>query len=126
MSCFSVGWFVGFLVWLVVVCGLVAIAMLILPIVLGWLGWAGDLVMRVIRIIVAVVVIVFLIYFLYDVFLCFGPARLILAAVREDEAAHTTPEQPPPSPGTIGRAIAEAKAVRRRDDTGRWTPTGSD
>jgi hypothetical protein len=48
-------------------------------------------------------------------------ARLIVAGV-EDRA---TPEQPPPSPGTIGR-IAEAKAVRRRDEFGRWTPTGSD
>jgi len=49
-------------------------------------------------------------------------ARLIVAGV-EDRA---TPEQPPPSPGIIGRAIAEAKAVRRRDEFGRWTPTGSD
>jgi hypothetical protein len=37
-------------------------------------------------------------------------AKLIVAAVREDVA---TPEQPPPSPGTIGRS-AEAKAPRRR------------
>jgi hypothetical protein len=37
-------------------------------------------------------------------------ARLILVAVREDEAEL---EQPPPSPGTIGR-IAEVKATRRR------------
>jgi hypothetical protein len=44
---------------------------------------------------------------------CIANAKLILVAVREDEAAHTTPEQPPPSPGTIGR-IADAKATRRR------------
>ena len=37
-------------------------------------------------------------------------AKLIVAAVREDVA---TPEQPPPSPGIIGR-IADAKAPRRR------------
>jgi hypothetical protein len=37
-------------------------------------------------------------------------ARLIVATVSDDVAE---PEQPPPSPGTIGR-IAEAKATRRR------------
>jgi len=41
-------------------------------------------------------------------------ARLILVAVREDEAAHTTPEQPPPSPGNNTGVLAEAKATRRR------------
>jgi hypothetical protein len=60
-------------------------------------------------------------------------AKLIVAAVIDDRAAHVpepppevsdecatvpsltvaTPEQPPPSPGTIGR-IADAKATRRR------------
>ena len=49
-------------------------------------------------------------------------AKLIVATVIDDVAE---PEQPPPSPGTIGR-IAEAKEVRRRDEFGRWTPTGSD
>ena len=54
-------------------------------------------------------------------------AKLILVAVDEDNALFMEPtlEQPPPSPGTIGR-IAEAKAVRRRDEFGRWTTTGSD
>lgn len=68
--CFSVAWLVQMLVWLVVVCGFVAIAMLLLPIVLGWLGWAGNLAMQVIRIIVAVVVIIYIIYFLYDLYVC--------------------------------------------------------
>jgi uncharacterized membrane protein len=68
--CFSVAWLVQLLVWLVVVCGFVAIAMLLLPIVLGWLGWAGTVAMQVIRIIVAVVVIIFIIYFLYDLYVC--------------------------------------------------------
>jgi len=68
--CFSVLWLVQTLVWLVVVCGLVAILMLLLPIVLGWLGVAGDLVMRVIRIIVMVIVIIALIWFCYDLLVC--------------------------------------------------------
>lgn len=51
-------------------------------------------------------------------------ARLIVAATIGDgtDIRRTlsrlletdTPEQPPPSPGTIGRTIAEAKATRRR------------
>jgi hypothetical protein len=41
---------------------------------------------------------------------CLADAKLIAVAVREDAAE---PEQPPPSPGTIGR-IADAKATRRR------------
>ena len=36
--------------------------------------------------------------------------RLTLSRLLEAEP----PEQPPPSPGTIGRTIAEAKATRRR------------
>lgn len=70
MSCFSVPWMAQTLIWLVVVCGFVAIVMLILPIVLGWLGWAGDLAMRIIRIIVAVIVICALIWFMADLYVC--------------------------------------------------------
>jgi hypothetical protein len=45
-------------------------------------------------------------------------AKLILAAVVEDtRSATATPKQPPPSPGTIGR-IADAKATRRRGQSG--------
>jgi hypothetical protein len=50
---------------------------------------------------------------------------MLILEVANDDAAATTPELPPPSPGTIGR-IAEAKAVRRRDEFGRWTTTGSE
>lgn len=68
--CFTVLWLVQTLVWLVVLCGAVAILMLLLPIVLGWLGWAGTLAMQVIRIVVAVIVIVALLWFCYDLYAC--------------------------------------------------------
>jgi hypothetical protein len=68
--CFTVLWIVQTLVWLVVVAGLVAILMLILPVVLGWLDWAGNLAMQVIRIIVAVIVIIALLWFVYDLYVC--------------------------------------------------------
>ena len=47
-------------------------------------------------------------------------ARLIVAAVLTETDSPVTlpePEQPPPSPGTIGR-IADAKATRRRGQSG--------
>lgn len=71
MSCFSVPWLAQLLIWLVVVCGFVAILMLLLPIVLGWLGWAGNIAMQVIRIIVGVLVICAIIWFVADLYMCF-------------------------------------------------------
>lgn len=70
--CFSVYWFVSLLVWIVVICGVVAIFRIVLPIVLGWLGVAGAVVMQVLNIILAVIVIVTLIWFAYDLLECAG------------------------------------------------------
>ena len=36
--CFTIPWLLQALIWLVVVGGIVAVLMIILPIVLGWLG----------------------------------------------------------------------------------------
>jgi hypothetical protein len=77
--CFSVAWLVQLAVTLVLICGFVAIAMLLVPIFLSWLGWAGAVAMQVIRIVVAVIVLIFIIYFLYDLYVCFvggGAPRL--------------------------------------------------
>lgn len=68
--CFSLLWFVTLLVWIVVICGVIAIFRLVLPIVLGWLGIAGGIVMQVLNIILAVIVIVTLIWFAYDLLTC--------------------------------------------------------
>lgn len=70
--CFSLAWFVSLLIWIVIVCGVVAVFRLVLPVVLGWLGIAGGLVMQVLNILLAVVVIVTLILFLYDLVSCAG------------------------------------------------------
>jgi len=64
------------------------------------------------------------------IFASLADAKRIAATVSDYEAeppeyVAEPPEQPPPSPGTIGR-IAEVKAVRRRDEFGRWTTTGSE
>lgn len=70
--CFSVYWFVTLLVWIVVICGVVAIFRIVLPIVLAWLGVAGGVVMQVLNIILAMIVIITLIWFCYDLLTCFG------------------------------------------------------
>lgn len=68
--CFGLAWIENFLIWLVVVCGLVAIFRIFLPMIFGWLGWAGDVAMRIINILIAMIVIVALIVFIFDVAGC--------------------------------------------------------
>jgi hypothetical protein len=62
------------LIWIVVICAVVAILRLLLPYVLGWLGVSGDLVMRVINILIAAIVIIAIIYLVIDVLSCLGGA----------------------------------------------------
>lgn len=70
--CFSALWIVQTLIWLIVLCAIVAILRLIVPYVLSWLGVAGGIVMQVINIIIAVVVLIALIWFVYDLITCLG------------------------------------------------------
>lgn len=74
--CFSLYWLVSLLVWIVVVCGIVAVFRLVLPLVLGWLGIAGGVVMQVLNIILAVILIVTLLWFCYDLVTCLGGVGL--------------------------------------------------
>ncbi len=76
--CFSLAWLIQVLVWLVVICAVVAIFRLVLPIVLGWLGVAGGVVMQVLNIILIAFVIIVMLYFAYDLISCagaIGPVR---------------------------------------------------
>jgi hypothetical protein len=72
MMCFSAAWFVNLLIWLIVICAVVAIFRLILPTVLGWLGVAGSLVMQVLNIILIAFVLIVLVYLAYDLLMCAG------------------------------------------------------
>jgi hypothetical protein len=72
MGCFSAAWLVQFIVWLIVVCAIVAIGRRVLPIVLGWLGVAGDVVMQVINIILIAIVLIWLVWLCYDLLTCSG------------------------------------------------------
>ncbi len=69
--CFSAYWLFATLARLVVICGIVAILMIVIPWVLSWLGNpVGAMVMQIIKIIVAVIVLVTLIWFVYDLWSC--------------------------------------------------------
>jgi hypothetical protein len=68
--CFSALWLVQTLIWLIVICAIVAILRLVVPYVLQFLGVAGGIVMQVINIVVAVIIIIALIWFCYDLFVC--------------------------------------------------------
>jgi hypothetical protein len=74
--CFSAAWFVNLLVWLIVICAVVAIFRLVLPTVLGWLGVAGTLVMQVLNIILIAFVLIVLVWFCYDLLLCSSSMRV--------------------------------------------------
>jgi hypothetical protein len=76
MMCFSAAWFVNLLVWLIVICAVVAIFRLVLPTVLGWLGVAGTLVMQVLNIILIAFVLIVLAWFCYDILTCASIPRM--------------------------------------------------
>lgn len=68
--CFTIPWVIHVLIWLVVVCGFVAIVRFILPILLGWIGVAGDIVMKVLNILLAMFIIIVLLLFVLDLYQC--------------------------------------------------------
>jgi hypothetical protein len=70
--CFSAAWFVSLLIWLIIVCAVVAIGRIVLPIVLGWLGVAGGVVMQVINIVLIAFVLIVLVWFAFDLLTCAG------------------------------------------------------
>ncbi len=70
--CFSLMWLVQILIWIVVICAIIAIFRLVLPIVLSWLGVAGGVVMQVLNILLIAFVIIVMLYFAYDLITCAG------------------------------------------------------
>ena len=62
--CFSLGWIENLLIWLVIVCAIVAVIKLVVPYVVGQLGSPGNLVMQVLNIVMWAVVLIFVIVIL--------------------------------------------------------------
>ncbi len=57
--CFSLAWIEQLLIWLVIVCAIVALLKLLLPFILNQLGAAGGIMMAAINIVVWAVVLIF-------------------------------------------------------------------
>jgi hypothetical protein len=71
-GCFSLEGIKDFLIWLVLVCLVVALLRLLLPILLGWLGVVlSPLILRIINMIIVAVVLIFLIIVIFDLAECF-------------------------------------------------------
>lgn len=68
--CFSLSWVEQILVWLVIVCAVVAILRLFLPWVAAQLGGIGSMVMAVINIILWAIVCIYVIYFVFMLLEC--------------------------------------------------------
>lgn len=70
--CFSLLWLIQTLVWVVVVCAVVAIIYKLVPFLMVQLGVHSDLVMSIIKIIVAAIVVIAVLWLLYDLVACAG------------------------------------------------------
>jgi hypothetical protein len=71
--CFSLQWLGSVLVWLVVICAVVAIIQVLVPWVLSIAGWSPSApVLQILRIIVGAVIIIVVIWFVIDLISCIG------------------------------------------------------
>ena len=68
--CFSLGWIAQLLIWLVVVCAVVAVVRILLPMILGPLGGPTAVIIQILRIIMWAVVCIFAIWVVFDLLQC--------------------------------------------------------
>lgn len=74
--CFTLGWIEQLLVWLVIVCAVIAILRLLLPWVAAQLGI--PILAQVIQIVLWAVIVIFVIYFCFALLSCLGGGGLPL------------------------------------------------
>ena len=65
--CFDLAWFENLLIWLVIVCAIVAVFKLLLPLVFG-----GEIIFRIINIVVWAVITIFIIIVVFDLISCYS------------------------------------------------------
>lgn len=68
--CFSLEWFKELLVWLVIICAVVAILRLLVPFVLAQIGSPGGVLAQAINIVLWAVICIFVIYVVFDLVSC--------------------------------------------------------
>jgi hypothetical protein len=81
--CFSLLWFESLLVWIIVVCAVVALLRLLIGFVLPKLGIGGEIlgfVVKAITIVMWAVICIALVYFIFDLIMCLGPSMPHLGA----------------------------------------------
>jgi hypothetical protein len=74
--CFSLQWVENLLIWLVVICAVIAILRVLVAFVLPQLGLAGEVfsvVARIITIVIWAIVIIAVIVFAFSLIECLGP-----------------------------------------------------
>ena len=75
--CFGLSWLEAFLVWLVVICAVIAILRLLVMFVVPRLGLGAEVVsfvVRAITIVIWAIVLIACIYFVFDLLACFSPS----------------------------------------------------
>ena len=70
--CFSLGWLEQLLVWIVIVCAVVAIIRLLVPFILAQLGAGGGVIMAALNIVMWAVICIFVIYVCFALISCLG------------------------------------------------------
>ncbi len=73
MHCFGIEWLEQLLIWIVIVCAVVALLKLLVSFVLPRIGLAGEIVSFVVaavRIIIWAIICIFAIYFIFELISC--------------------------------------------------------
>jgi len=70
--CFNLGWFEALLVWLVIVCAVIAILRLLIPWVISQLGVNLGIIPAVLNIILWAFIVICVIYLIFDLLGCLG------------------------------------------------------
>lgn len=70
MGCFSLGWLEQVLVYLVVICAIVAILKLLIPFVLAQLGAAGGVIGQAINIVLWAIIAIYAMYICFALISC--------------------------------------------------------
>jgi hypothetical protein len=82
--CFGLGWIEQFLVWLVVICMVIALLRLLVAFVVPRLGLSAEIVtfvVKAITIVIWAIILIACIYFIFDLIACFAPS-MRLSGVR--------------------------------------------
>ena len=75
--CFSLAWLMNLLIWIIVVCAVVALVRLLISFVLPHLGIAGpilDFIVKALWIVLWAVICIAAVIFIFDLISCLGPS----------------------------------------------------